>query len=345
MALNGQARVAKELLNSSRSLMVTGVTKAFEPVSEAGFVYGRSAAILPVNGIVGEISRTDIPVLLQGESGSGKDVYGSLIHRLSRLRDLPFVKLSCTVLEPGELLGRVKASLGGGAGESQESSGTLFLDGIDELDVDCQRALLAMLQEWETTSGGRMGFRLISTTTRNIDREIGLGRFRRELYFRINGVCIKLPPLRERKEDIAMLMEFFLEKHALEAGKTAPVMSEEEEELLQTHDWPGNIRELGNLARKIVALGQSHTAMNELKTPEPARSQKTEYARSESLKVVAREASRVAERDLILKALERTHWNRKQAARELQVSYKALLYKIKQMDVDGAQYKRLPGDE
>jgi two-component system response regulator AtoC len=206
--------------------------------------------------------------------------------------------------------------------------------------------LLAMLQEQEMASGGHMGFRLISTTTRNVDREIALGRFRRELYFRINGVCIKLPPLRERKEDIAALAEYFLEKHAVEAGKRTPELTQEEVELLLTHDWPGNIRELGNLARKVVALGQARVAMSELQRVAPAAPGKTiELARNESLKVVAKEAARVAERDLILRALERTHWNRKQAARDLQVSYKALLYKIKQMDVDGDQFKRLRGEE
>jgi len=325
--------------------MATEVNRAFELVSEAGFVYGQSEAILAVNSIVGEISRTDIPVLLHGESGTGKEVYGRLIHQLSAMRDLPLVKLSCTVLEPGELLSRVKTSLGKWNGELTGSSGTLFLDGIDELDLDCQKVLLAMLQEQETVSGGRMGFRLISTTTRNVDREIGLGRFRRELYFRINGVSIKLPPLRERKEDIAVLAEYFLEKHAVEAGKRTPVLSQEEEELLRTYDWPGNIRELANLSRKVVALGQSRLAMSELKRSAPAQTKTVEFLKNESLKVVAKEASRVAERDLILRALERTHWNRKQAARELQVSYKALLYKIKQMDVDGSPFKKLTGEE
>ena len=134
-------------------------------------------------------------------------------------------------------------------------------------------------------------------------------------------------------------------KHAVEAGKRTPVLSQEEEELLRAYDWPGNIRELGNLARKVVALGQSRLAMSELNRPAPAQANSVGFAKNESLKVVAKEASRVAERDLILRALERTHWNRKQAARELQVSYKALLYKIKQMDVNGAQFKKLQGDD
>lgn len=333
------------MLLSLRELMATaGVNRAFDSETDAGFVYGRSPAILAVNAVVGEIARTDIPVLLQGESGTGKDVYGRLIHQLSMMRDLPFVKLNCTVLQPGELLGKVKASLTSARHDLRESNGTLFLDGIDELDLDCQRVLLAILQEQEAAQSGRMMFRMISTTTRNIDREIGLGRFRRELYFRMNGACIKLPALRERKEDVGILAEYFLEKHAMEAGKRTPVLSEEEVALLEVHDWPGNIRELGNLARKIVALGQPQTALSDLKRPAVV-SRSSELSRHESLKVVAREASRVAERDLILRALERTHWNRKQAARELQVSYKALLYKIKQMDVDGAHIKRLQGDE
>jgi two-component system response regulator AtoC len=325
--------------------MATGVSRAFELITEAGFVYGQSEAILPVNAMVGEISRTDIPVLLQGESGTGKEVYARLIHQLSTVRDLPLVKLSCTVLAPGELLSRVKASLGQWPSETMESSGTLFLDGIDELDLDCQRVLLAMLQEREMASAGRMGFRLISTTTRSLDKEIGLGRFRRELYFRINGACVKLPALRERKEDIGSLMEYFLEKHSAETGKRTPTLTAEDEELLLAHDWPGNIRELGNLARKIVALGESRAAMGELKRYAQAPEKSVEIARHASLKTVAREASRIAERELILKALERTHWNRKQAARELQISYKALLYKIKQMDVAGDQLKRLQGEE
>jgi two-component system response regulator AtoC len=325
--------------------MTTGVNQGFDVLQGIGFVYGRSQAILPINNIVGEISRTDIPVLIQGESGTGKDVYARLIHQLSAVRELPLVKLNCAVLEPGELLSRVKASLGTWTGEPKESSGTLYLDGIDELDLDCQRVLLAMLQEREIASGGMMGFRMIATATKNLDKEISLGRFRRELYFRINGVCVKLPALRSRKEDVAALMEYFLEKHALELGKRIPALSEDEADLLRTYDWPGNIRELANLARKVVALGQARAEISELKRPEPVRRSGVEYGSNESLKVVAKEASRVAEREVILRALERTHWNRKRAARELQVSYKALLYKIKQMDVDGVQIKRLQGDQ
>lgn len=322
--------------------MAAGLTRTLDLVGDGGFVYGRSEAIRSVNAVVAEIAQTDIPVLLTGESGSGKDVYGRLIHLLSRQRDLPLVKLSCTLLAPGELLDRIKRAFGNA--EHGTCAGTLLLDGIDELDLDCQKVLLAMLQQQEATSGGKAGFRLVSTATRNLDKEIGMGRFRRELYFRINGVCVKLPALRERKADIVPLAEYFLEKHALESGKRTPALSADEDELLETHDWPGNVRELENLARRIVALGEAKAVMGELQPQVFARPVAGASLKSASLKAVAREASRLAERDLILKALERTHWNRKQAAKQLQISYKALLYKIKQMEVPGTN-SRDEGDE
>jgi len=222
-------------------------------------------------------------------------------------------------------------------GAEDGAIGTLLLDGIDGLELVCQKVMLAMLQQQEVTSRGRARPRLISTATRILDKEIAIGRFRRELYFRINGVCVKLPALRERKADIVPLAEYFLEKHAMEAGKRTPALNAEDKELLKAHDWPGNVRELENLARRIVALGEPQAVVGELRPPVMNRVRLGDAPRYASLKAVAREASRLAERDLILKALEKTHWNRKQAAKQLQISYKALLYKIKQMDVPGAE--------
>jgi len=239
------------------------------------------------------------------------------------------------MLEPGDLLNQMKQTF---SKAEDGTAGSLFLGGIDELDLDCQKVMLAILQQQEVTSAGRTGLRLISTATRVLDKEIGIGRFRRELYFRINGVCVKLPALRERQADIVPLAEYFLEKHASEAGKRTPALSAEDEDLLKSHNWPGNVRELENLARRIVALGDARSVMGEFRQP-VLQSMSQELRRPASLKAVAREASRLAEKDLILRALEKTHWNRKQAAKQLQISYKALLYKIKQMEVPGADLK------
>jgi two-component system, NtrC family, response regulator AtoC len=304
---------------------------------QAGIVFGCSNAILPLNAAVEDIARTDIPVLLQGDSGTGKEVYARYIHWRSARHNKPLTKLNGALLNSAQLL----ANFGGsapseGAEGPDRGSGTLFLDGLDELGADCQRMLLSFLQAQESDAVGAARVRLISTTTRNLQREAELGRFRRELYFRIAGACLRLPQLKERREDIPGLVEFFLEKHSSEMGRKTPTLSDDEMELLMNYDWPGNIRELANLARKIVALGETKFAIAEISYGSSPR-QRTVGPQSQSLKAAARSASRMAERDLIMKALEKTHWNRKQAAKQLQISYKALLYKIKQMDVPRAE--------
>ena len=190
---------------------------------------------------------------------------------------------------------------------------------------------------------GCNSMRVISSTTRNLEEEMKSGRFQEELYYRINGVHLRLPPLRDRSEDIPALLEFFFKKYTSLFERAEPKLSDSTMSLLLRHSWPGNIRELENVARKIVALGDEHLATHDLsaengsKAPGPLRgAPKTSepvYAHgpTRSLKEAARAASRVAERAMILSQLERTHWNRKKAARELQISYKALLYKLKQL--------------
>jgi two-component system response regulator AtoC len=174
------------------------------------------------------------------------------------------------------------------------------------------------------------------------------GRFRAELYYRINGVYLRLPPLRDRKEDIPALLEFFFKKYTSLFERPRPSISETTVSLLLRHSWPGNIRELENVARKIVALGDQHLATHDLtaeygngasdRVPDATKVAATTTLNvpSGSLKEAAKAASRVAERAMILKQLERTHWNRKKAARELQISYKALLYKLKQLGLDSS---------
>jgi two-component system response regulator AtoC len=190
--------------------------------------------------------------------------------------------------------------------------------------------------------------RVISSTTRNLEEEMKSGRFREELYYRINGVHLRLPPLRDRSEDIPALLEFFFKKYYSLFERQEPKISDSTMSLLLRHSWPGNIRELENVARKIVALGDEHLATHDLsvgngsKAPDPhigaSKISETVYSHvpTRSLKEAARAASRVAERAMILDQLERTHWNRKKAARELQISYKALLYKLKQLGLDGS---------
>lgn len=305
-----------------------------------GFVYGRSAAIQSLNAMVEEVAATNIPVLLMGESGTGKEVYGRLIHRLSKNCHTPLRKLSCRAVEPKEFFAQLKCDLGGNGNGCEDGPRTVFVDGIDELDPAYQKFLVSLLPDGESHENGDHPVRLIASTCRNLEQEIESGRFRRELYFRINGVRLDLPPLRERREDIVELMEYFLAKHATELGREVPVVSDQEMEFLETYGWPGNIRELENLARKIAVLGDNRKALDDVWNRPKAGPAFPPEAQSSSLKVAARAASRQAERDLISQALERTRWNRKRAARDLQISYKSLLYKIKQTGLDGKQRER-----
>jgi two-component system, NtrC family, response regulator AtoC len=314
--------------------MSTFLQDAVPSYANSPFVPGHAPAIQNLNSVIEEIARTNIPVLLMGESGTGKEVYGRTIHRLSRHGHLPLKKISCRAVEPAEFLALLKPDLQEGNGSAKQDERTLFLDGIDELDPECQKILLSILPDGENDASNSSGARIIASTSRNLEKEIESGRFRKELYFRINGVCLRLPPLRDRKEDIQVFMKHFLAKHAAELGREMPALDEEELEFLATHDWPGNVRELENLARRIVLLGDSRKAIEELGEMPKLELRRAEEQGSFSLKAAARTASRRAERDLIAKALERTHWNRKRAAKELQISYKSLLYKIKQTGLE-----------
>jgi two-component system, NtrC family, response regulator AtoC len=300
-----------------------------------GFVAGQSPAIQNLNAMIGQIAGTNIPVMLLGESGTGKEVYARLIHRLSLHRHMPFTKLSCRATEPGNLFAQLKARLSIEGEEISEGTRTIFLDGIDDLDLACQTALLSLMPDGEQLEKGDAQVRLITSASRDLDKEIERGRFRKELFFRINGVCLRLPPLRKRDSDIPLFLEYFLAKYASQSDRAIPSLSEEELQLLGTHEWPGNIRELENFARKITLFGQTQSAIEELRSIPEIPSRLLAEVPYSSLKAAARTASRQAEKELIRNALERTHWNRKKAAQQLNISYKSLLYKIKQTGLIG----------
>ena len=241
--------------------MGTSIDHGLGPTDDASFVGGQSEAVQRLNAIVGQIARTEIAVLLVGESGSGKETYAHLIHRLSEQRDAPLQKLSCAAWEPGQLLSRLKAHLQTQPGDGVGVVKTLYLDGIDELDLASQKVLLSLLRDGDGSGVDKSRLRLISSASQELRAEVESGRFRRDLYFRINGVCLRLPPLRERKEDIPALIEHFLAKHSMELRRHTPVLGSQEVELLIAHDWPGNIRELANLVQKMVALGNPAMAV------------------------------------------------------------------------------------
>ena len=307
-------------------------TSTIELLADSDFVVGRGKVMESLNATVLDIAPTDIPVLILGESGTGKEVYARILHRRSGRGEVPLIRLNCSILEPIHMLQQIQD--GTPADSGTQPAGTLFLDGIDELDLPCQRALLSVLPETQGQRRPNHTFmRLISSSARNLEGDIETGRFRKELYFRINGVCLRLPPLRERTEDIVTLLEHFLQKHEEDQQKTAPVLDLATLDALVDYDWPGNIRELENLARNMVALGDGRLAVSSVRGKWPVRTPSPTPDRSLSLKTAAKAASRQKERELILEALERTKWNRKRAAALLHTDYKALLYKMKKLGI------------
>lgn len=306
-------------------------------VESGHFVDSVSPAMRGVTLAVSNVAATDIPVLLMGESGSGKEAVALHIHRRSQRANHPFTKVACGALTPEafESLQREFDTNGGREGNSQP--GTLFLDEITDLSPGCQAELLHALPDEELASHDhRFAARIISCTSRDpleLEDLLQRGLLRKDLFYRIDGVSLRLPPLRERKEDIPVFVEYFLRKNSSYLARSIPPLNARLLQSLQEYSWPGNIRELENAVKKIVALGDVSPAAEwgRLASQPNGPSGTDEKV---SLKEAARAASRQAEKELILKVLERTHWNRKRAARDLQISYKALLYKLRQTGLD-----------
>jgi len=291
-----------------------------------------------LEAVVAEIALTNIPVLFVGESGTGKAMFAQRVHRLSSRSNEPLLTIACAAVNPAQLSNELRLDPSRNEDASSETAGSVIFDEISELDSASQRNLLYALPDGPANSRrGTLRSRVISTTSRNLDEEMRAGRFRTELYYRINGVCLRLPPLRDRRDDIPILVEYFLSKHAAQFGRPRPTLSPRTVRLLLEHPWLGNIRELENVVKKIIALDDEQLAVCELTLAPPEPRVEVPESRGYSLKAASRAASRVAERALILKALEHTRWNRKRAAQELQISYKSLLYKLKQIGLQDSE--------
>jgi len=317
-------------LESQLSLKATGAAPFNGSIN---FVAGISPAILALESVIVEIARTSIPVLLVGESGTGKQMFARRIHALSPQCDEALAKITCAAVAPETFTAEL--GLNGTEKGNSDAAGSIFFDEVGELEPACQRILLNALPDGEAPARHQtLSARVISATTKNLDDETRAGRFRAELLYRINGVCLRLPPLRERKEDIPLLADSFLKKHAAQLGRSPRSLSPRMLQIFSAYSWPGNIRQLENIVKNIVALGDEDFAVSELVANAPEKRPAVTNERSDSLRAASRAASREAEKELILKALDRTRWNRKRAAQELQISYKSLLYKLKQIGAE-----------
>jgi two-component system response regulator AtoC len=323
---------------------VSSLVQSLGEIPPQAIVFGRSDVMRSLHERMDKVASANVPVLIQGESGTGKDIIARMIHGLSPWKTGPYVKVNCpaipgTLLE-SELFGYEKGAFTGAYGMKpgrveMAHRGTLFLDEISELDLGLQSKLLQLLQDGQFCRIGaqedkKVEVRVVCATNRKLELEIENGTFRQDLFYRINVVSLHLPPLRERRGDIEELAAYFLDYYNRKYNCRARELSADVKAQFQKYHWPGNIRELENLIKRYVILGNEDVITGDL----VAREQ--EYFNPDinldgpiSLKKVTRQATRDLERKIILKVLQAHHWNRKQAARALSISYRALLYKIR----------------
>jgi len=304
-----------------------------------------------------QIAQTNVPVLIQGETGVGKDLIARIIHEKSSLCDKPFVKVNCAAmpseLVESELFGYRKGAFTGAhldrAGKFEfANGGTIFLDEIGEFTSSIQAKLLQVLQEGRFTRLGsnretQVDVRIVAATNRKLETALKDGTFREDLYYRLNVVNIEIPPLRERREEIPLLCKHFLEKLGPQYGGTVSQLPKELEKLFYSFHWPGNIRELENTIKRYIVLQDAESLRAELETrmtrgiseqiDEITASSLSEAKGEMDLKKISRRAAAVAEKSMIVKTLHRTKWNRWKAAKELKVSYKTLLTKIELYEI------------
>jgi two-component system, NtrC family, response regulator AtoC len=297
------------------------------------------------------VGSTDIPVLVLGESGTGKEIAARFIHKMSARSQRNFLKVNCAAMpldlleselfgyEPGAFTGALKSKPGK---FELCDNGTIFLDEIGEMPTALQAKLLQVLQDGTFSRLGsrasiKVDVRVIAATNINIKAALAQKTFREDLYYRLNGFSIHIPPLRERREEVPILARYFIARNAAKFERDPLLVSPTLMQALAGYAWPGNLRELDNVTKRYLILEDERAILEEL---HPAllssmlRHEPEERDSSTNLKRVVRGLKGDAEAIMIAKTLERTGWNRKAAAAQLQISYRALLYKIKQYSLD-----------
>ena len=306
-----------------------------------------------------QIAPVDVPVFVCGESGVGKEVVARMIHLRSKRRNQPFVKVNCAAL-PGELLeselfgfeqGAFTGAVRSKPGKFEMANkGTIFLDEIAEMSTHLQAKLLHVLQDHQYSRlGGRhmvdTDVRVLAATNVNVQEAMKSGRFREDLYYRLNVLSILVPPLRERTTEIPLLFRHFLEKYSEKFGKSPQGPSKHLLDAAVNYPWPGNLRELENFVKRYVILEDDEGSLRELIEMSATRQrtsprEEPPVAREQGLKALVRGLKDEAEMEAIADALEKTRWCRKDAAKMLGISYKALLYKMRQFNLDTPRTRR-----
>jgi two-component system response regulator AtoC len=319
--------------------------KTIDPLPPDNVLFGHSPALAFVRRRADKVCQTDVPVLLYGDAGTGKETLARWIHSHSIHRAGQFVKVNCAAI-PGslfesELFGYEKGAFTGAIGSKPgrvelAHGGTLFLDEIVSLDLGLQSKLLHVLQDGRFSRLGdeverTVSTRIICSTNRDLDQEIEAGRFRADLFYRISVLQLRLPPLRERKEDIPLLAEYLRTAYEKQFLKKSDPFNGEILKFLQNLNWPGNMRELSNAIARYVLIGAEAAIIAEpLERPRStSATDRSQQHGAISMKRITKEAIREMEHKLILEALRDNQWNRRKTAKELKISYRTLIYKIR----------------
>ena len=348
--------------------------------SDFSTLFGTSPKMEEIKNTIEQVADTNATVLIRGESGTGKEVVARMIYGHSSRREKPFVKVNCAAIphelleselfgyEPGAFTGANRQKLGK---FDQANNGTLFLDEISEMHPALQAKLLHVLQDGQFSRlGGKrdmaVDVRVLAATNKFLEQAVAQGAFREDLFYRLNVVTVHIPPLRERKEEIPLFLEFFLRKYSEFYGKQPPPFSDYAVTRILEYTWPGNIRELENLVKRYVIVGNESQIIRELSTHKPIMYSEAMPVASTappvgqlgaggpadhtgnsnhldndrlSLLEIGRRAALHAEREVIERVLLETRWNRRQAAKILKISYKALLNKLRLIEEQSTQSK------
>jgi two-component system response regulator AtoC len=372
-----------------KTRLVTEITELRRQLTDdqdrAFLFWGDSPDMTSIAQVIEQVSDSDVTVLIRGESGVGKELVARAIHQRSSRKDRPFVKVNCAAL-PAELLeselfGHEKGAFTGAATTrigkfEQADTGTIFLDEIAEMKAALQAKMLHVLQDAQFTKLGSnkpidVDVRIVAATNRDLEAMMLRGEFREDLYYRLKVIEVTVPPLRERRGEISHLTEFFIDRYARRYNRPPRQLSDELAQLFQSYEWPGNIRELENMIKRIVILQDEQLVVREMTkaaasrpapayaavgagpAPVPIEAEGTDDAVTDvtddddappeepaaatptgsRLADVAKSAAMKAERAIIEDTLRQVHWNRRRAAEQLGVSYKTLLNKIKECGI------------
>ena len=327
-------------------------------------IFGQSPMMAAAREKLERVADTTVPVLLQGESGTGKDIIAKLLHARSNRSKCPWVKVTCPAIPhsliESELFGYEKGAFTGAYATKRgrvelAHLGTLFLDEVGSLDISVQAKLLQVLQDGSFMRVGaqesrKVNTRLICAANGNLRQQTEDGTFRLDFFFRINAITIDLAPLRQRAMDLPVLIDYFLELHSKAYRVNPKPLSRELTRMMQRYNWPGNIRQLENMIRSYVLIGNEEALTADLVPAAPVGLfPEIDLTHPISLKEITRAATQDLERTIILKVLQANGWSRRKTAKWLKISYRSLLYKLQESNVTnvsahpGRPVKERPG--